>query len=183
MMTYDFASELALISDETLRGMVRDYMNESVPAYFWHIGASSSGKYHPCFSQGEGGLVRHTRAVVMFLDELMRMSSYAYMKQEYKDYAFAAAIIHDTCKYGMGDEMDKGAYKEHDKNAAAAFEAFCLERGYRVSEFLLGAVRAHMGQWAGDPADRPFTNIDRAVHMADYMASRSFIDIPALHED
>lgn len=182
MMNYDFASELTLISDETLRGMVRDYMNESVPAYFWHIGASSSGKYHPCFSQGEGGLVRHTRAVVMFLNELMQMSSYACMKQEYKDYAFAAAIIHDTCKYGMSDEMDKSAFKAHDKNAASAFEVFCLERGYRTSELLLGAVRAHMGQWAGDPADRPFTSIDHAVHMADYMASRSFIDIPSLHE-
>lgn len=182
MMTYDFASELSHISDETLRNLVRDYMNDEVPAYFWTIGASSSGKYHPCFSQGEGGLVRHTRAVVMFLDELMKMSTYAYMKQEYKDYAYAAAIIHDTCKYGMGAEMDKSAYMEHDKNAAKLFEAYCMERGYRVSEFLLGAVRSHMGQWAGDKEDRPFTNIDRAVHMADYMASRNFIDIPALHE-
>lgn len=182
MMTYDFASELSHIANENLRNIVRNYMNDEVPAYFWTVGASSSGKYHPCFSQGEGGLVRHTRAVVMFLDELMKMSTYAYMKQEYKDYAYAAAIIHDTCKYGMGAEMDKSAYMEHDKNAAKLFEAYCLECGYHVSEFLLGAVRSHMGQWAGDKEDRPFTNIDRVVHMADYMASRNFIDIPALHE-
>ena len=31
--------------------------------------------------------------------------------------------------------------------------------------------------------DRPFTNIDRCVHMADYMASRNFIDIPQVSEE
>ena len=177
-----FTNELAFIQNDTLRTIVRRYMEEAVPEYFYHCGASSSGKFHPVFSQGEGGLVRHTKAVVMFLDELMRMSSYAYMKQDYKDYAYAAAIVHDTCKYGMGAEMDKSAYKEHDKNAATFFEAFALENGYCPSELMLGAIRAHMGQWANDPTDRPFTNIDRAVHMADYMASRSFIDIPELNE-
>jgi hypothetical protein len=37
-----------------------------------------------------------------------------------------------------------------------------------------------MGQWSTEKEDRPFTNIDRCVHMADYMASRSFIDIPQI---
>ena len=40
-----------------------------------------------------------------------------------------------------------------------------------------------MGQWTTDKADRPFTPIDRLVHMADYMASRSFIDIPEINAD
>ena len=40
-----------------------------------------------------------------------------------------------------------------------------------------------MGQWSTDKEDRPFTQIDRCVHMADYMASRSFIDIPNLVQD
>jgi HD superfamily phosphohydrolase YqeK len=118
----------------------------------------------------------------MFLTELLKLSSYAYMKDEYKDYAYAAAIIHDTAKYGMTDEMDKSAYSAHEKNAAAMFEAFCLENEYQPHPFLLGAVRAHMGQWCADRDDKPFTNIDRVVHMADYIASRNFIDIPALHE-
>lgn len=177
-----FTNELSLIQNDTLRTMVRRYMEERVPAYFYEIGASSSGKYHPCFSQGQGGLVRHTKAVVMFLTELLKLSSYAYMKDEYKDYAYAAAIIHDTAKYGMTDEMDKSAYSAHEKNAAAMFEAFCLENEYQPHPFLLGAVRAHMGQWCADRDDKPFTNIDRVVHMADYVASRNFIDIPALHE-
>ena len=50
------------------------------------------------------------------------------------------------------------------------------------SEFFLSAIRCHMGQWS-EKEDRPFTNIDRCVHMADYMASRNFIDIPQIVEE
>ena len=77
-----FEREINLIVDEDLRMAVKSYMEEAVPDYFWTDGASSSGKYHPQFAQGEGGLVRHTKAVVMFAEELLRMSSYAYMREE-----------------------------------------------------------------------------------------------------
>ena len=93
-----FERELELIVDEELRMVVKAYLLERVPDYFWTDGASSSGKYHPKFAQGEGGLVRHTKAVVMFAEELLRMSSYAYMRDAYKDYAIAACIVHDTMK-------------------------------------------------------------------------------------
>lgn len=181
-MNYNFEKELSNISDDTLRAMVSNFLVEKVPAYFWTSSASSSGKYHPEFAKGEGGLVRHTRALVMFLDELMKMNTYAHMSQAYKDYAYAAAILHDTFKYGFGDEIDKSEYANHGRNAAQMFNDYCLENGYNVSEFLLGAIRSHMGQWGVSKDDRPFTTIDRLVHLADYLASRSFIDIPSLHE-
>lgn len=174
-----FERELNLIQDEELRMVVKTYLVERVPDYFWEDGASSSGKYHPQFSQGIGGLVRHTKAVVMFAEELLRMSSYAYMKEEYKDYVIAACIVHDTMKYGLG-EYDKSEYKNHARNAAYAFKMFAKECDYEVSEFLLNAIASHMGQWSTEKEDRPFTNVDRCVHMADYMASRSFIDIPSI---
>lgn len=179
-----FEREINLIVNEDLRMAVKSYMDEETPDYFWTDGASSSGKYHPKFAQGEGGLVRHTKAVVMFAEELLRMSSYAYMKEEYNDYVIAACLVHDTRKYGNGSEMDKTVYKDHAANAAKAFEAWCLDEcGFQPSEFLLNAIRSHMGQWSTDKDDRPFTNIDRCVHMADYMASRSFIDIPQITEE
>lgn len=177
-----FANELALIKNDTLRTICREYLENAVPSYFWEIGASSSGKYHPCFSQGDGGLVRHTKAVVMFAEELLRMSSYMYMKDIYKDYVIFACIVHDTCKYGIA-EYDKTQYNRHPQNAAANVAEFAEGMGYSVSEFLLNAIKGHMGQWEMEKEDRPFTSIDRCVHMADYMASRSFIDIPSLHED
>lgn len=177
-----FKNEINMIKDEDLRNVVYSYMAEATPDYFWTDGASSSGKYHPKFSQGEGGLVRHTKAVVMFADELLRMSSYAYMREEYKDYVIAACILHDTCKYGVC-EYDKSEYKNHAANAADNFAEWCYERDYNPHYLLLQAMRSHMGQWSTNKEDRPFTSVDRCVHMADYMASRSFIDIPVITAD
>jgi HD superfamily phosphohydrolase YqeK len=118
----------------------------------------------------------------MFAEELMRMSAYAYMKDEYKDYVIIACLIHDTCKYGK-TEYNKDEYSDHARNAAALFEEYCIENDYFPSEFLLNAVVAHMGQWTEDRNERPFTSIDRCVHMADYMASRNFLDIPSITEE
>ena len=178
-----FERELNLIVDEELRMAVKSYLEEATPDYFWTIGASSSGKYHPSFSQGTGGLVRHTKAVVMFAEELLRMSSYAYMREEYKDYVIAACILHDTCKYGI-NEYDKKEYKNHATNAAKAFADYAEQvMNYKPSEFLLNAIASHMGQWSTEKEDRPFTSIDRCVHLADYMASRSFIDIPIITDE
>lgn len=175
-----FERELNLIQDEELRVITKCYLVERVPDYFWTDGASSTGKFHPAMSQGVGGLVRHTKAVVMFAEELLRMSSYAYMKDAYKDYVICACIIHDTAKYGFDSTINKNEYKNHARNAALAFKRFCKECDYEPSELLLNAVIAHMGQWSTEREDRPFTPIDRCVHMADYMASRSFIDIPQI---
>lgn len=175
-----FEREINLIKNDVLRNAVADYMENWTPAYFWTDGASSSGKYHPEFSHGEGGLVRHTKAVVMFAEELLRMSSYAYMKDIYKDYVIAACIMHDSVKYGFTDEINKDEYRNHAANAAYLFERYCENNNVPVSEFLLSAMRGHMGQWSSEREDRPFTNIDRCVHMADYFASRAFIDIPCI---
>lgn len=182
-----FERELNLIVNEDLRMAVKSYLEEETPDYFWTDGASSSGKYHPSFSQGCGGLVRHTKAVVMFAEELLRMSSYAYMREEYKDYVIAACLLHDTKKYGFTNEIDKSEYKNHAVNASYAFLRFCAEHyedlNYEPSEFLLNAISSHMGQWSTEKEDRPFTSIDRCVHLADYIASRPFIDIPIITDE
>jgi hypothetical protein len=105
------------------------------------------------------------------------------MREEYKDYVIAACIVHDTMKYGV-DKFDKAEYKNHAANAAYYFGEWCRANcGFTCSEFLLNAITSHMGQWSTEQEDRPFTSIDRCVHMADYMASRSFIDIPSISEE
>lgn len=173
-----FTREINLIKNEDFKSFMREFLDEYVPSYFAESGASSSGKFHPKFSQSEGGLIRHTKAVVMFAEELLRMSSYMYMKDDYKDFVIMACIAHDTAKYGLA-VYDKKEYPNHGKNAAKLLNMAWYEYfGIEAPEYLLSAIRSHMGQWTTDKEDRPFTNIDRCVHMADYMASRSFIDIP-----
>ena len=178
-----FEREINLIVDENLRMATKSYLEEATPDYFWTDGASSSGKYHPQFAHGIGGTVRHTKAVVMFAEELLRMSSYAYMKDEYKDFVIVACLIHDTNKYGIKD-FDKSQYANHARNAAGSFTKWCEEQyGFTPHFLLTSAVASHMGQWSTEREDRPFTSVDRCVHMADYMASRSFIDIPQITEE
>lgn len=177
-----FKTEIELINDTIYQEFVRDYLENYTPQYFWEIGASSSGKYHPQFSQGEGGLVRHTKVVVKFAVELLKMSSYAYMPKEYHDFVIMACIMHDTCKYGM-TEFNKDEYKNHAENAAENVrEAWFNFFGYECPWLLLNAIKSHMGQWSTDRNNKPFTQIDRCVHLADYIASRNFIDIPELRE-
>lgn len=179
-----FKREISLIENERLRNFTEWYFENRVGDWFWQSGASSSGKYHPQFSQGEGGLVRHTRAVAMFCEELLRLSTYAYMKPIYKDFARVACLLHDTCKYGTGNEVDKTCYPIHGQLAADAVNKAWFDY-YKESapELLLMAIRSHMGQWTQEREDRPFTNIDRLVHLADYIASRPFIQIPQIVDD
>ena len=42
-----------------------------IPDYFFEVPASSTGKYHPKFSLGDGGLLRHTKAAVKIAYELL----------------------------------------------------------------------------------------------------------------
>lgn len=174
-----FEKEIQMIQDEELRMFATFYLDSCTPDYFFTIGASSSGKFHPEFAQGEGGLVRHTQAVMLFASELLKMSSYAYMKDEYKDYVLLACLLHDTCKYGV-KEYDKTQYKHHAENASKNVQRawdYYFESESQAPFVLTNAIATHMGQWG---SDKPFTNVDRCVHMADYMASRSFIDIPSV---
>lgn len=175
-----FKREILFIESEDLRDFTRFFLDNYVGEWFKKSGASSSGKYHPAFAQGEGGLIRHTRAVSMVCEELLRMNIYAYMRDEYKDYARVACILHDTYKYG-GLEEDKNCFKRHGFHASVAISNAWFEFfGDNAPEILLMAVRSHMGQWTEPKEDRPFTNVDRLVHLADYVASRSFWDIPTL---
>ena len=179
-----FTKELNLIADPRFREFTRDFLQTQTPAYFWTDGASSSGKFHPKFSQGEGGLVRHVKAAVMFCDELLRLSQYSYMSQTFQDFAVMAVLMHDCRKYGPNDKPDREFYPNHGRWAAEAVAAFWeAQFPDDCPDLLFMAIASHMGQWHGDAEPRPFTPVDRLVHMADYMSSRNFIDIPEIVED
>ena len=179
-----FKTEIDNIQDLDLQAFVREYLEHHVPDYFFVIDASASGKYHPAFSQGNGGLVRHTKAVCMFAEELLRMSSYMYLPDWDKDIIRVACICHDTCKYGINNEMTKDEYADHAWNAAV-----CVDKAWndcyneKAPYILTHAIETHMGQWSADKSTKMYTPHDRCVHMADYMASRSFIDIPQIMAD
>lgn len=173
-----FETELKRIKNENIREFAANLLDSgNIPLYFWEDGASSSGKYHPRFSQGDGGLIRHTKAVCLILEDMLRLWDFS---EEEQDYARVAALFHDCVKYGT-EVFDKSKYKFHAENAAeligknwkSAFNEDC-------PECLINAMRRHMGRWG---ADKPQTEFDYAIHLADYFASRSYIDIPSITED
>lgn len=169
-----FEKEVNFIESEDLRDFAK-YALGQAPDYFWTAPASSSGKFHPQMDLGEGGIVRHTKAVMWFYEESLRLSSYAYQRDEYKDWGRIACLFHD---------VDKEVYKTHAQAGADFVNARWFEFfGEDAPALLLMAMRGHMGQWSTDKADRPYTTLDRSVHLADYYASRPFIDIPDIRED
>ena len=64
-----FENEIVLIKDEDIRDSLRTLIDK-IPDYFFTIPASSTGKYHPLYATGDGGLVRHTKAAVRMANEL-----------------------------------------------------------------------------------------------------------------
>ena len=65
-----FRKELDYIKDDRIRSSC-EIILDMLPDYFYEIPASSTGKYHPDFSLGDGGLVRHVKVAVRIAKELL----------------------------------------------------------------------------------------------------------------
>lgn len=163
-----FSSEIELINDADLKEFARTII-KNANDYFFHVPASSSGKYHPEFALGEGGLVRHTKAVIRlsrYLGECKGFNLYAL------DMVTVAALAHDIKKQGEGNE--EHTLKEHPECAAHYLDEL-YENGVKTSvredifETIKHAVLTHMGQWG---SVKPSNIYDEVVHEADYIASR-----------
>ena len=89
----NFATELSFITNDNIRDFVSFVLND-LPDYFRHIGASTSGKYHPAYTIGEGGLIRHTKAAVAIAQDLFRADFYNFTDTD-KDIVTSALILHD----------------------------------------------------------------------------------------
>ena len=78
---------------------------ELLPDYFFKVAASSTGKYHPAFSLGDGGLLRHTKAAVRIAYELLNDPCIGdkYTSRE-KDLFLIALTMHDGVKHGIPEE-------------------------------------------------------------------------------
>ena len=69
-----FKKEISYIKSDKYKKCAEELI-ELLPDYFFEVAASSTGKYHPSFSLGDGGLLRHTKALVRIGIELMNNNS------------------------------------------------------------------------------------------------------------
>ena len=171
--------EVRMIKTEAVREFVKGAL-DMVPDYFWKVPASSTGKYHPKYSLGEGGLVRHTQCVVYIALELFNIDRYNY-PQNIKDCIIAALILHDTFKHGAVDELgryDQYSVTEHPLIASDFVRSLENSEGAEYRFFIADLIKTHMGQWTQDYRTKkeilphPTTAMQDFVHLCDYLASR-----------
>src|SRR5574344_1848068 len=72
-----------------------------LPDYIYEVPASSTGKYHPAFSLGDGGLVRHVKVATRIAVELFNNNSLQNFNDTEKDLLLMSIILHNKLKSGL----------------------------------------------------------------------------------
>jgi len=149
------------IKNATLRAL------DDLPDYFWSISSSSTGKYHPKFSLGDGGLVRHTLFAVEIAVELFNIVTFSNIE---KDIIISSLILHDGRKLGNNPKyMDKN----HADFQANYLATFWSDLNFNGRDDIIECIRTHMGQWG---QVKPRNKVEQFVHTCDYIASRKLYD-------
>lgn len=178
-----FKSEINFIKESKVKQSLI-YMINKLPDYFFTIPAASTGKYHPAYAQGEGGLLRHSKAAMRIGYELLSNPAIGdkYTDLE-KDLMLMALLLHDGLKLGLPQEK----YTRFDHPILMANfvleEADNLEISKEEAEFVADVIKTHMGVWTTDyngneVLEKPKTKYQNFVHMCDYLASRKCILLP-----
>lgn len=177
-----FNKELTYIKNPKYRDNAKKLI-ELLPDYFYEVAASSTGKYHPAFALGEGGLVRHTKVAVKIAYELANneVIGYSFTSDE-KDLMIIALIMHDGLKHGKVKEkyvrfdhpILMANYIKENKNKTTFTD--------NEIEFLSNVISSHMGIYNTNPYSDvvlpvPHNKYQRFVHMCDFLASRKFLDV------
>ena len=169
-----FKEELALIEDSALKEATENLVY-SLPDYFFTIPASASGKYHPNYALGEGGLVGHVKAAIKIALELLKMEQYEDLLA-FKDEIIVALLLHDGWKRGKDDEGY--TVPEHPKIAADVVRNYNYSYQVKGLDKVASLIESHMGQWNADGAlPKPITQSQQFVHLCDYLASRRFLEV------
>ena len=171
---------LATIVNEDIREFAK-VLVEGLPSYIWEVGASSTGKYHPAYSLGVGGLMRHQIAVVRFLNFFFELEQYntKFTSRE-MDLMRVAGLVHDGRKSGEQSDYERSKYTKFDHpiqmaNVIRSFDGQYLN--HDEIEFIANCIESHMGQWSTDKKSsivlpKPINEYQNFVHLADYLASR-----------
>lgn len=176
-----YGVNFSIIKNEHLRNAVLKYFVDTVPHYFWHVQASSTGKYHPEYALGEEGLLRHTCAAVRIADSIINLDQYHGIFDDIdKDNIIVALMLHDTFKHGEEKDGKYNPYSIHEHPLLAAEKVReYLEDEHRFA--IANCIASHMGEWTESNRShyvlpKPKTLEEQMVHLCDYLASRKFLE-------
>lgn len=176
-----YGVSFSIIKNEHLRNAVLKYFVDTVPNYFWHVQASSTGKYHPQYALGEEGLLRHTCAAVRIAVAIINLDQYNGIFDDVdKDNIIVALMLHDTFKHGEEKDGKYNPYSIHEHPLLAAekvSERLDDEHKYVIAN----CIASHMGEWTESNRSsyvlpKPKTLEEQMVHLCDYLASRKFLE-------
>ena len=178
MISKEFEKELGYIKNTKLQEFITKVL-DSLPVYFSTIAASTTGKHHPSYALGEGGLLRHTKAAVGIAKELIGSGLFPKMNE---DVVYASLIVHDGLK--CGNNGSQYTVFDHPLLISKFVEEKANEYNFEDKELIKEiqkCVECHMGQWNTDRRSsvtlpKPTTKIEKFVHLADYLASRKCLE-------
>lgn len=179
-----FNSLLDTFENEDIKNFAKECI-ETIPDYFWNVGASSTGKYHPQYALGDLGLARHTCTLVRFLNHILNIDCYKddFTSRE-RDLLRVSGIMHDSRKSGNDEDYARSKFTKFDHPIMAANEVrttigFIPEEEV---ELVATTIESHMGSWNTDKRSKvvlplPQTKHQKLLHLADYLASRKDIEV------
>lgn len=176
---------LSTIKNDDIREFA-EVLLDGIPDYIWHVGASSTGKYHPAYSLGEGGLMRHQIAVVRFLNFFFELEQYnTKFTDREMDLMRVAGLMHDGRKSGEQDDYNRSKFTKFDHPIHMANVIRSYDRRYLNHdeiEFVATCIESHMGQWSTDRKSnvvlpKPTNVYQEFIHLADYLASRKDLTV------
>lgn len=183
-----FKKELCYIKNPKYLNDIK-VMISLLPDYFFEVPASSTGKYHPSFSLGDGGLVRHTKVAVRIAVELLNNNSiFTNFTSDEKDLIIMAILVHDGLKSGL----EKSEYTKFEHPILVS--NYIKENKDKLSlnekelNLLTSMIESHMGEWNTNSYSnvvlpKPTTKYQKFVHMCDFLSSRKFLDVKFENND
>lgn len=177
-----FKLELSYIKNKKYLDSAKTLIN-LLPDYFFEVPASSTGKYHPMYATGSGGLVRHTKVAVRIAYELLNNESIGNtFNDDEKDLIIIALIVHDGLKSGL--EKSEYTKFEHPLLISKYIKDNSDKLLFTTGEInlLTNMIESHMGKWNTNSYSnvilpKPSNKYQRFVHMCDYLASKKFIKV------
>lgn len=177
-----FEKELNLIKNSSFKNDAM-YLIDALPDYFFEVAAASTGKYHPKYAQGTGGLVRHTKSAVRIAYELLEDPAIGNKyTQDEKDLMIISLMLHDGLK--LGKEQSKYTKFDHPLLVGDFIKENKANLNFTDEEinFLSDAIASHMGPWTKDYDGNevlpyPKTKYQNFVHMCDYLSSKKFLNV------
>lgn len=171
---------LSTIKNEDIREFA-EVLLDGTPDYIWHVGASSTGKYHPAYSLGEGGLMRHQIAATRFLNFFFELEQYnTKFTDREMDLMRVSILTHDGRKSGEQDDYNRSKFTKFDHpiqmaNVVRSYDGKYLN--HDEIEFVAMCIESHMGSWNTDRKSnvvlpKPTSIYQEMIHLADYLASR-----------